>query len=224
MKKISLCVFCFLLLGMNVRAQETEAADSVVVLGRVVNRLSGEAEPYCRVSFLQGADTMAVVVSDAAGEFGTDPMPAGSYGLSVTLKGMTLYRADLVLNSNAELYISVITDSFQLRTLHEVEVVAPRHLLTGSGQLITSADDPRLWDFTYCDWCLWSGPPRIASASTSGDPNNPGERVKWGRFYLPAKNGKYISIWQILWPDRIIPAPLKQEKDEAEPTNGEENP
>jgi hypothetical protein len=217
MKKNRLLVFILLVLICTVaRAQETEAADSVVVMGRVVNRLSGEVEPYCRVSFLQGMDTMATVVSDAAGEFGTAPMPAGSYGLSVSLRGMTLYRADLVLNSNAELYISVITDSFQLRTLREVEITAPGHVLAEQGLLIEDPDDPRLWDFTYCDWCPWSGPPRIASASTSGDPNNPGGRVKWGRFYLPAKNGKYISIWQILWPDRKIPAPLKQEKAGAD--------
>ena len=225
MKRNSLLLCLLLLLGTGtLRAQEPTEPDSVVVLGRVVNRLSGEAEPYCRVSFLQGADTMAVVVSDAAGEFGTDPMPAGSYGLSVTLKGMTLYRADLVLNSNADLYISVITDSFQLRTLREVEITAPGHVLAEQGLLIKDPDDPRLWNFNYRGSTPWSNPPRIASASSSGDPNDPGGRVKWGRFYLPAKNGKYISIWQILWPDRKTPAPFKQEKDEAEPANGEENP
>ncbi len=155
-----------LLTGTGAWAQDMEVTDSVVVLGRVVNRLSGEAEPYCRVSFLQGADTMAVVVSDAAGEFGTDPMPAGSYGLSVTLKGMTLYRADLVLNSNAELYISVITDSFQLRTLREVEIMAPRHVLAEQGLLIKNPDDVRLWDMS-------GNMEGDASSKRSADPNNP---------------------------------------------------
>ena len=165
MKRSRLLAFSLLLLiGTGAWAQE--AADSVVVLGRVVNRLSGEAEPYCRVSFLQGADTMAVVVSDAAGEFGTDPMPAGSYGLSVTLKGMTLYRADLVLNSNAELYISVITDSFQLRTLREVAIVAPKHQLAEQGLLIKNPDDVRLWDMS-------GNMEGDASSKRSADPNNP---------------------------------------------------
>ncbi len=205
MKKNRLLVFILLVLICTVaRAQETEVADSVVVMGRVVNRLSGEVEPYCRVSFLQGMDTMATVVSDAAGEFGTAPMPAGSYGLSVSLRGMTLYRADLVLNSNAELYISVITDSFQLRTLREVEITAPRHVLSEQRLLIEDPDDPRLWDFTYCDWCPWSGPPRIASASTSGDPNNLEGRVKSGLFYRPAKNRDYDKIWQHIWPDIVV--------------------
>ena len=165
MKRSRLLAFSLLLLiGTGAWAQE--AADSVVVLGRVVNRLSGEAEPYCRVSFLQDADTMAVVVSDAAGEFGTDPMPAGSYGLSVTLKGMTLYRADLVLNSNAELYISVITDSFQLRTLREVEITAPGHVLAEQGLLIKNPDDVRLWDMS-------GNMEGDASSKRSADPNNP---------------------------------------------------
>ena len=165
MKRSRLLAFSLLLLtGTGAWAQE--AADSVVVLGRVVNRLSGEAEPYCRVSFLQGADTMAVVVSDAAGEFGTDPMPAGSYGLSVTLKGMTLYRADLVLNSNADLYISVITDSFQLRTLREVEITAPGHVLAEQGLLIKNPDDVRLWDMS-------GNMEGDASSKRSADPNNP---------------------------------------------------
>ena len=167
MKRSRLLAFSLLLLtGTGAWAQDMEVADSVVVLGRVVNRLSGEAEPYCRVSFLQGADTMAVVVSDAAGEFGTDPMPAGSYGLSVTLKGMTLYRADLVLNSNAELYISVITDSFQLRTLREVEITAPGHVLAEQGLLIKNPDDVRLWDMS-------GNMEGDASSKRSADPNNP---------------------------------------------------
>ena len=189
--------------------------DSVLVMGMVVNRLSGEAEPYCTVHFLRGTDTAATVLCDGEGLFEFDGLPAGSYGLSVSLRGMTLYQADLVLNDNALLYISVITDSFQLRTLREVEIMAPKHDLAASGLLITSPDDERLWDFMYCDWCLWNGSPRNASASNSGDPNNPEGRVKWGRFYRPAKGSKYLSIWQILWPDRVTSA-LKKEKANVE--------
>lgn len=222
MRKISLLVFCCLLQGMTVRAQEVEVADSVVVLGRVVNRLSGEVEPYCWVSFLQGADTMVTVVSDAAGEFGTAPMPAGSYGLSVSLRGMTLYRADLVLNSNAELYISVITDSFQLRTLREVEITAPRHVLAEQRLLIEDPDDPRLWDFNYRGWIPWSNPPRVAAASSSGDPNNPEGRVKWGRFYRPAKGSKYARIWQLLWPERVLLATKEKTIDNKEEARNDE--
>ena len=198
------------------------AQDSVLVMGTVVNRLSGEAEPYCTVHFLRGADTAATVLCDGEGLFELDGLPAGSYGLSVTLRGMTLYQADLVLDDNALLYISVITDSFQLRTLREVEIMAPKHDLAALGLLITSPDDDRLWDFMYCDWCLWNGPPRNASASNSGDPNNPEGSVKWGRFYRPAKGSKYARIWQILWPDRVPSAPKEhQAKEEKKEASGE---
>ena len=206
MKKNRLLVFILLVLICTVaRAQETEVADSVVVMGRVVNRLSGEVEPYCRVSFLQGMDTMATVVSDAAGEFGTAPMPAGSYGLSVSLRGMTLYRADLVLNSNVELYISVITDSFQLRTLREVAIVAPKHQLAEQGQLITHHDDPRLWDFNYRP--CFGGEAHYGGADAGFLP---------GQFYAPAKGRDDDRIWQLFWPDIVVSVPKKKSSADEE--------
>ncbi len=212
MKRNSLLLCLLLLLGTGtLRAQEPTEPDSVVVLGLVVNRISGEAEPYCRVSFLQGADTMAVVVSDAAGEFGTDPMPAGSYGLSVTLKGMTLYRADLVLNSNADLYISVITDSFQLRTLREVAIVAPKHQLAEQGQLITHHDDPRLWDFNYRP--CFGGEAHYGGADAGFLP---------GQFYAPAKGRDDDRIWQLFWPDRTVTIPHSQVSPEKDPKGKKE--
>ena len=207
MKTISFLVLCFfLLLVVDVRSQEVEGVDSIIVMGQVVNRLSGEPEPYCRVSFLQGTDTMVNVGCDDVGEFGTDPMPVGSYGLSVSLRGITLHRADLVLNSNAELYISVITDSFQLRSLHEVEVVAPKHLLQESGQLITTTDDPRLWDFNYRP--CWSGGAHYGGADAGFLP---------GHFYAPAKGMDYDKIWQLVYPDRVIYSPNKQKSAEEAP-------
>ena len=205
-----------LLLAPIVGAQEDEVQDSVIVTGVVVDRMTYEPQPYCSVYLIRQQDTVANVICDAEGFFAFNKMPAGSYALSVTVKGLSLYQSDLVLNSNAELYVSVITDSFQLRNLREVAIVAPKHDLAASGLLITTPDDPRLWDFMYCDWCHWRGAPRNASASNSGDPNNPEGRVKWGRFYRSAKNSKYISIWQILWPDRVLPAPKEEKSDGKE--------
>lgn len=212
-------VILFLLLSacLPLWAQEAAEVDSVIVMGIVVNRLSGDPEPFCRVHFLRGSDTVATASCDDEGYFGINRLPAGTYGLSVSLRGMTLYQSDLVLGDNALLHLSVITDSFQLRTLREVDIVAPKHDLAASGLMITTPDDPRLWDFMFCDWCPWGGGPRNASASNSGDPNNPEGRVKWGRFYRPAKNSKYISIWQLLWTDKVIPAPSEKE----EKTSGE---
>lgn len=203
MKSNKILVFCLLLLcAARVCAQ----GDSVVVMGTVVDHLSGEPQPYSLLHFIQGSDTAATVRCDGEGYFLTDPMAAGAYTLCVTLKGQVVYRSDLVLNDNAALHIAVITDSFQLRTLREVEIVALKHALAQSGLLITTPDEPRLWDFTFCDWCLWGLPPRVVSASTSGDPNNPEGHVKSGRFYHAAKRAKDDRLWQILWPDRTIPA------------------
>ena len=219
MKKTSLLVLGIMLL-FCIKAQG-QAPDSVIVLGSVVNRLSGEPEPYCTVHFLRDTDTAATVLCDAEGFFGLDGLPAGTYGLSVSLRGMTLYQADLVLNANAELYISVITDSFQFRTLREVAIVAMKHDLAASGLLITSPDDVRLWDFMYCDWCLWGPAPHNASASISGDPNNPEGSVE-GVFYNAAKSSKYDRIWQILWPDRVISDPKGQQAKEKKKEAGGE--
>ena len=217
MKGNRFILFLMLLLSVGpLCSQESAAPDSVVVLGLVVNRISGEHEPFCQVHFLQGSDTVATAVCDQAGYFGVDRLPVGTYSLSVSLRGMTLYQSDLVLGDNAMLYLSVITDSFQLRNLREVEIVAPKHDLAASGLLITSPDDDRLWDFMYCDWCLWNGPPRNASASSSGDPNNPEGKVRSGRFYNRAKGSKMARIWQILWPDRVLPAPPEKEKTGGE--------
>ena len=202
-----------LLSAVTLCAQEDEP-DSVVVLGHVVNRLSGEAEPYCTVHFLQGSDTVATAFCDYEGYFSVDLLPVGTYGLSVSLRGMTLYQSDLVLGDNAMLSISVITDSFQLRTLREVEIMAPKHDLAASGLLITSPNDERLWDFMYCDWCLWNGPPRNASASNSGDPNNPEGKVRRGPFYGASKGSKYARIWQIIWPDRVLSVPKEHQAQE----------
>ena len=217
MKGNRFILFLMLLLSVGpLCSQESAAPDSVVVLGLVVNRISGEHEPFCQVHFLQGSDTVATAVCDQEGYFGVDRLPVGTYGLSVSLRGMTLYQSDLVLDDNAMLYLSVITDSFQLRNLREVEIAAPKHDLAASGLLITSPDDDRLWDFMYCDWCLWNGPPRNASASSSGDPNNPEGKVRSGRFYNRAKGSKMARIWQILWPDRVLPATPKKEKTGGE--------
>lgn len=195
-----------LLLGSGTLHAQEVVSDSVIVMGTVVDHLSGEHEPFCQVHFLQGSDTVATAVCDQEGYFGVDRLQVGTYGLSVSLRGMTLYQSDLVLGDNAMLSISVITDSFQLRTLREVEIMAPKHDLAASGLLITSPNDERLWDFMYCDWCLWNGPPRNASASNSGDPNNPEGKVRRGPFYGASKGSKYARIWQIIWPDRVLPA------------------
>lgn len=200
-----------LLLASSATAQEAVAPDSVIVLGSVVNRLSGVPEPYCTVHFLSGNDTAATTFCDAEGFFAFDPLPAGTYGLSVSLRGMTLYQADLVLNSNAELYISVITDSFQLRNLREVAITAPKHQLAEQGQLITTPDDPRLWDFSYRPFM--GGEAHYGGADAGFLP---------GQFYAISKCRDDDRIWQIYWPDRVMQVLKAKKSGEEEGKKGDE--
>ena len=129
------------------RAQESSATDSVIVMGTVVDHLTGVPQPYCRLHFIQGADTAATLLCDNEGFFLSEGLSTGSYTLSVTLRGQQVYKSDLVLNDNAALHVAIITDSIIFRNLQSVEVTALKHLL-GPLQIV-SKKDTRLWDFCY---------------------------------------------------------------------------
>lgn len=209
MKRNRLILFLMLLLSAGTLCAQEDEPDSIVVLGSVVNRLSGQPEPFCQVHFLQGSDTVATAFCDDEGYFGVDCLPVGTYGLSVSLRGMTLYQSDLVLGDNAMLSLSVITDSFQLRNLHEVEIVAPKHLL--GEHLISSYDDPRLWDFSYRPFM--GGEAHYGGADAGFLP---------GQFYAISKGRDDDRIWQIYWPDRVTPAPKEKQSGEEEGKKGGE--
>lgn len=142
-------VFLLLLLsvGLPLWAQEPDGSDSVVVMGTVVNRMTGQPEPFSIVQLLRDTLVVASAPCDEEGWFGIDALPVGSYLLEVQVRGLTLYQADLVLQENAVLNIGVITDSIRLVNLREVAIVALRHLL--GGQLISSTHDIRLWNLSY---------------------------------------------------------------------------
>lgn len=148
MKRNSLLFSLMLLLCIApLRAQESSATDSVIVMGTVVDHLTGVPQPYCRLHFIQGADTAATLLCDNEGFFLSEGLSTGSYTLSVTLRGQQVYRSDLVLNDNAALHVAIITDSIIFRNLQSVEVTALKHLL-GPLQIV-SKKDTRLWDFCY---------------------------------------------------------------------------
>ena len=148
MKRNSLSLCLLLLLGAGYAcAQEPVAPDSVVVMGTVVNRMSGEPEPFSVVHLLQGDTLVASAPCDEEGWFGIRAVPVGSYLLEVQVRGLTLYQSDLVLQENAMLNIGVITDSIRLVNLHEVQITTLRHLL--GQQLISSTHDIRLWNLLY---------------------------------------------------------------------------
>lgn len=148
MKRNSLLLSLMLLLCIvPLRAQESSATDSVIVMGTVVDHLTNVPQPYSLLYFIRGADTAATVCCDEEGYFATDLLPAGAYTLSVALRGQQVYRSDLVLNDNAALHVAIITDSIIFRNLQTVEVTALKHLL-GPLQIV-SKKDTRLWDFCY---------------------------------------------------------------------------
>lgn len=148
MKRNSLLLSLMLLLCIApLRAQESSATDSVIVMGTVVDHLTGVPQPYCRLHFIQGADTAATLLCDNEGFFLSEGLSTGSYTLSVTLRGQQVYKSDLVLNDNAALHVAIITDSIIFRNLQSVEVTALKHLL-GPLQIV-SKKDTRLWDFCY---------------------------------------------------------------------------
>ena len=136
-----------LLCAAPLRAQEPAVPDSVVVMGSVVNRMTGQPEPFSVVHLLQGDTLVASAPCDEEGWFDMQALPAGSYLLEVKVRNLTLYQADLVLQENAVLNIGVITDSIRLVNLREVAIVALRHML--GQQLISSTHDIRLWNLTY---------------------------------------------------------------------------
>ena len=148
MKRNSLLLSLMLLLCIvPLRAQESSATDSVIVMGTVVDHLTNVPQPYSLLYFIRGADTAATVCCDEEGYFATDLLPAGAYTLSVALRGQQVYRSDLVLNDNAALHVAIITDSIIFRNLQTVEVTALKYLL-GPLQIV-SKKDTRLWDFCY---------------------------------------------------------------------------
>ena len=120
--------------------------DSVLVMGIVVDHLSNEPQPHCLLHFVQGSDTAAIVHCDEEGYFLSAPLPVGNYTLCATLKGHQVYRADLVLNDNAALYISIITDTFSFRNLQAINVKERRRQL--GTLLISSYNDTRMWNLS----------------------------------------------------------------------------
>lgn len=140
-------ILLLLLSAGRVVAQEAEVLDSVVVMGTVVNRMTGQPEPFSIVQLRQDTTVVASAPCDEEGWFGIDALPAGSYLLEVQVRGLTLYQADLVLQENAMLNIGVITDSLRMVNLREVAIVALRHLL--GEQLISTTHDIRLWNLVY---------------------------------------------------------------------------
>ena len=158
MKRHLMLIATCCLLAASLRGQ----ADTVLVTGTVHNLHTRRPHPYCLVQMLQGGVAKAMRVADAEGYFHIDSLPAGTYTLHLSVGILPLYTAELDLTEDANL--SLFVDTLRMVDLRAVTIRArrrvpgmPRHML--GAKLITSANDPRLWDF--------HGTGRDASASVA---------------------------------------------------------
>lgn len=146
MKKTLILVLfaAFIMAGVQVSAQDSGEADSLMLSGLVSNLHTGKVYRHCLMRFMRDDTTVAELFTDDDGAFATPILPAGRYGLHLRIKGIMYHYADLDLHDNAFLNVSV--DTIRLITLKAITIVAAKHML-GSLQ-ITSRHDPRLWGFT----------------------------------------------------------------------------
>ena len=188
MKKLVLILGAFFLPLLSA-AQD----DSVWVEGVVTDAVTNEPESVCEVQLFQENEVKAIAFCDEEGRYTIGWMPAGTYSMSVISKGTTLYCAELSIMEDAILNIALVHDSMLTRTLAPVVVAEKKH---GLGErLITSPDDPRLWNFNN-NPVLWDvGPASYASGNSKGASyfNNPGNLAGWRPWWLDAPFTKKVS-------------------------------
>ncbi len=105
-----------------------QTVEMIYVEGEVVNVVENIPLPFCEVQMLKGTKAVSHAKCDGAGNYVIPAMPAGEYALLITQFGDT-------------------TDLKQIN-LVEIKILAPRHMLAKMGLLITSPNDPRLWNFS----------------------------------------------------------------------------
>lgn len=158
-KVVSICIFalyCFLSYAQT---------DSVWVEGRVTNAITGEPQSLCEVQ-LQGSFA-AIAFCDKQGYFSVGWVPVGVYTLSVLSEGKTLHYAELALDENAMVNIALMNDdTLKFRTLKPALVTETRHKL--GDRLITSPDDPRLWNFNNNPILYGIGPASSSCGNSRG--------------------------------------------------------
>lgn len=198
MKKLESLVFLVYLvvLGGSLNAQ----TDSVWVEGRVTDAATSRPQTSCEVQLLQEGAARAVAFCDDEGYYTIGWMPMGAYTLSVLSGGTSLYYAELQLMESAMVNIALMPDTVDLHALEAVEVTGIKHKL--GGELITSPDDTRLWNFNGIWELMCAGP---ASADLSWNTPN-GRNPQWASHHLRS--------WRPAWLD--APWTVKRKKEKAE--------
>lgn len=137
-----------------------QTVEMIYVEGEVVNVVENIPLPFCEVQMLKGTKAVSHAKCDGAGNYVIPSMPAGEYALLITqfgdtlmhVKGVRLERDSRIITrvalpdaSKGQLWLP--TDLKQIN-LGEIKILAPRHMLAKMGLLITSPNDPRLWNFS----------------------------------------------------------------------------
>lgn len=137
-----------------------QTVEMIYVEGEVVNVVENIPLPFCEVQLLKGTKAVSHAKCDGAGNYVIPSMPAGEYALLITqfgdtlmhVKGLRLERDSRIISrvalpdaSKGQMWLP--TDLKQIN-LGEIKILAPRHMLAKMGLLITSPNDPRLWNFS----------------------------------------------------------------------------
>ena len=153
--------FLIALMALTVAVVARSQVDSLTVEGIVVNEVDGNVLPLCNVQLLQEGHCVASAFTDYDGRFVMPTLAAGSYTFLVTQFGDTMmcYKG-LSLRRDSRVR-SIVTpppagvgelplppNHPNMVWLQPVNIRGTRNLLYRMGLLITSPDDPRLWNLS----------------------------------------------------------------------------
>lgn len=210
------------LMALTVAVGTRSQADSLTVVGIVVNEVDGNVLPLCNVQLFQEGHSVASALTDYDGRYVMPPLAAGSYTFLVTQFGDTMmcYKG-LILTRNTRVR-SVVTpppagidelplppNHPQMVWLQPVNIRGTRNLLYKMGLLITSPNDLRLWNFCRRAELIDIGPANLDLSWPTPTGRNPYRRTML----------RTPPIW-ILFNEPWNPVPVAQK--ESEKTEEEE--
>ena len=210
------------LMALTVAVGTRSQADSLTVVGIVVNEVDGNVLPLCNVQLFQEGHSVASALTDYDGRYVMPPLAAGSYTFLITQFGDTMicYKG-LSLTRNTRVR-SIVTpppagvgelplppNHPQMVWLQPVNIRGTRNLLYKMGLLITSPNDLRLWNFSGREELIDIGPVNVDLSWPTPTGRNPYRRTML----------RTPPIW-ILFDEPWNPVPVAQK--ESEKTEEEE--
>ena len=211
-------------------------ADSLTVTGVVVNTVDGKVLPMCHVQLLQEERSMGIALTGNDGHFTLPPLAAGGYNLLITQFGDTMLhyknlsltrdtriRSIVLPPSDNVVRVSYFANTSKMVWLNTVNISGTRNLLYKMGLLITSPNDPRLWNLSGR-----MGSPAPASIATPLDEDGNYDSSLCGmpetlKQFLTFGRKLYLTppIW-VLCNEPWNPVPVAQKESEKSEDNNEE--